>query len=950
MEATKRVQQEEFCGLVLTYRVNDTLLCVPVEHVESVIEPPAITEMPLAPDYILGAFMHRGQTALALSLRKLLRLPPAAESNTRKESLLVIWMGEQPIGYWVDEIKGMTDSGRGHWSAVPALIRDQGITRALVCDGQVYFPLDLTQSNHLQEISRALESFEKNKLHSVTEEVAEEISEASQLESETLERQELDVTEQNPLAEADADLVEAETVAEQTAATDELVSAEEDLLPEPEQPADSADREQAIVAEDDDYTVADYPADDSLEESYEDQIEATAFAEHEIDTAALSQAIHVARFTAAEVIPLHQVPELHFDAHGQGDAYYDLIAEAAAKYGPLPTLEDTSDEMTPAHFVAEGQMDAFDESYQAMLAQEVLAAAVDIEPEEQIDDTASEVISDATLSGELSLTEEPYSFLPTTLPEDDDQEEQALSDASIDEAVVDEGTADLMAESRLAELRQAEIDAAFSDDGEIVDELVHDESVADELSLTEEPYSFIPTTLPEDDDQEEALPDASIDEAVVDEGTADVMAESRLAELRQAEIDNAFGNDGDVLDESIFDEPTLDDLSLTEEPYSFLPTTLPDDNAQEDQTLPAESIETLSGNDEEVLDESIFDEPTLDDLSLTEEPYSFIPTSLPDDVDDAAIETEELPAQQNQPLALLPYLSDDAVNESRIDSADAFSIKLDSETSERPVIALPYEDDKQAVLPDFDELVSKADYYADKMAASLKESIIETKINDHVANKIELEAETLPLEDTPEAPASADIYKFEIPQVAPEEEEPEPKPSLGSKYTTPQLDSTGIIIRPDGQVNKSFGLVKVFTIILATSAAGSWWFRDELFYREQLRKEMPSILQNEIAFLYSNRVTIVSPTQGAERMIVDTPDQEIKVIRRRHVDRALLRERRKKGVKIHRVRKGDTLWAIAERYLENPYLYPELAENSRIHNPDLIRPGDVVKITFKKNN
>ena len=46
----------------------------------------------------------------------------------------------------------------------------------------------------------------------------------------------------------------------------------------------------------------------------------------------------------------------------------------------------------------------------------------------------------------------------------------------------------------------------------------------------------------------------------------------------------------------------------------------------------------------------------------------------------------------------------------------------------------------------------------------------------------------------------------------------------------------------------------------------------------------------------------------------------------------------------HIVARGDTLWAIATRYLGNPYRYPELAQNSRIRNPDLIRPGDVVVI------
>ncbi|MBT8357791.1 MAG: chemotaxis protein CheW [Deltaproteobacteria bacterium] len=50
----------------------------------------------------------------------------------------------------------------------------------------------------------------------------------------------------------------------------------------------------------------------------------------------------------------------------------------------------------------------------------------------------------------------------------------------------------------------------------------------------------------------------------------------------------------------------------------------------------------------------------------------------------------------------------------------------------------------------------------------------------------------------------------------------------------------------------------------------------------------------------------------------------------------------------HIVVKNDTLWQIAERYLDDPYRYPELAERSRISNPDRIYPGDVVRI-IKKN-
>ena len=47
---------------------------------------------------------------------------------------------------------------------------------------------------------------------------------------------------------------------------------------------------------------------------------------------------------------------------------------------------------------------------------------------------------------------------------------------------------------------------------------------------------------------------------------------------------------------------------------------------------------------------------------------------------------------------------------------------------------------------------------------------------------------------------------------------------------------------------------------------------------------------------------------------------------------------------IHIVVKGDTLWHIAEFYIKDPYRYPELAKLSSIKNPDLIYPGDKVRI------
>ena len=51
---------------------------------------------------------------------------------------------------------------------------------------------------------------------------------------------------------------------------------------------------------------------------------------------------------------------------------------------------------------------------------------------------------------------------------------------------------------------------------------------------------------------------------------------------------------------------------------------------------------------------------------------------------------------------------------------------------------------------------------------------------------------------------------------------------------------------------------------------------------------------------------------------------------------------------VHVVVRGDTLWDISRKYLGNPFRYPELVRLSGIKNPDLIRPGDIVRIRINE--
>ncbi|MCW9030286.1 MAG: chemotaxis protein CheW [Gammaproteobacteria bacterium] len=83
-----------------------------------------------------------------------------------------------------------------------------------------------------------------------------------------------------------------------------------------------------------------------------------------------------------------------------------------------------------------------------------------------------------------------------------------------------------------------------------------------------------------------------------------------------------------------------------------------------------------------------------------------------------------------------------------------------------------------------------------------------------------------------------------------------------------------------------------------------------------------------------------------ETQVIDTP--AVKLLQKDELDKPVPAKKIIKEI-THVVVKGDTLWAIAKKYVKDPFLYPELARLSNIKNPHRIYPGNRVRIRFTKN-
>ncbi len=88
-----------------TFRLDEKLYAVPVEHVQEVLRSAVVTRVPLAPRAVRGLINLRGEIVTVVDLRQPLQLPSAKPASP---TLVVVRDGASSLTLAVDAIEDVT--------------------------------------------------------------------------------------------------------------------------------------------------------------------------------------------------------------------------------------------------------------------------------------------------------------------------------------------------------------------------------------------------------------------------------------------------------------------------------------------------------------------------------------------------------------------------------------------------------------------------------------------------------------------------------------------------------------------------------------------------------------------------------------------------------------------------------------------------------------------------
>jgi len=130
--------------------VGDVAYAVPIVHVQEIVVPLGLTELPHAPSAIAGVADHRGQVIPIVDLRARFRLPPLPDR--RRGKWILVRNEERRFGLAVDRVTDVFGTGGVEIRPAPALGGGEdtrGIVGVTSYEGGLVFVLDVSRLHAL---------------------------------------------------------------------------------------------------------------------------------------------------------------------------------------------------------------------------------------------------------------------------------------------------------------------------------------------------------------------------------------------------------------------------------------------------------------------------------------------------------------------------------------------------------------------------------------------------------------------------------------------------------------------------------------------------------------------------------------------------------------------------------------------------------------------------------
>ncbi len=130
--------------------VGDVAYAVPISHVQEIVAPLDLTELPHAPPAIAGVADHRGQVIPIVDLRARFRLPPLPDR--RRAQWILVRGAERTFGLAVDRVSDVFGTGGVEIRPAPALgggEETRGIVGVTSYEGALVFVLDVERLHAL---------------------------------------------------------------------------------------------------------------------------------------------------------------------------------------------------------------------------------------------------------------------------------------------------------------------------------------------------------------------------------------------------------------------------------------------------------------------------------------------------------------------------------------------------------------------------------------------------------------------------------------------------------------------------------------------------------------------------------------------------------------------------------------------------------------------------------